>query len=64
MSISEAQKAATRKWDQENMTRLSCKVTKAKAERFKAACQKNGTNTNAVLLTCVNDYIKEHEAQD
>ena len=59
--VSEAQKAASKRWDQVNMTRLSCKVTKEKAERFKAICASRGTNTNAVLLACVNSYIQENE---
>lgn len=61
MTVSESQKAAARKWDQANMTRLSCKVTKVMAEKFKAICQKEGTNTNAVLLEYVRRYIQIHE---
>ena len=59
--VSVSQKAASRRWDQENMTRLSCKVTKDKAERFKSVCKSRGTNTNAVLLAYVNSYIQENE---
>lgn len=61
MTVSESQKAASRKWDQANMTRLSCKVTKAMAETFKSICIKEGTNTNAVLLEYVRRYIQIHE---
>ena len=62
--VTEAQKAASRKWDQANMTRLSCKVTKAKAEQFKEICKRQGTNTNAVLLAYINKFIEMHEAQE
>lgn len=61
--VSEAQKAAAKKWDQENMTRLSCKVTKEKAARFKQICINQGTNTNAVLLAYVNEFIRMYESE-
>ena len=64
MTVSDAQKSAARKWDQANMTRLACKVTKEKAARFRIACERQGTNTNAVLLAYVNKYIEMYEAQE
>ena len=64
MTVSDAQKNAARKWDQANMTRLACKVTREKAARFKRICEKRGTNPNAVLLAYVNKYIEMYEAQE
>lgn len=64
MTISNAQKNAARKWDRQNMTLLSCRVTKERAAKFKQICEQQGTNTNAVLLAYVNAFIKMHEAQE
>lgn len=61
--VSDAQKAASRKWDKANMVRLSCKVTKEKAMKFKMICEERGTNTNAVLLAYVNAFIKAYEEE-
>lgn len=55
---------AAKKWDKANMTVLACRITREKALRFKLICQEQGTNTNAVLLAYVNEYIKVHEAQE
>lgn len=66
MTISDARKAANAKWDKANMVNLSCRVTKDKAMKFKKICEERGTNTNAVLLSYVNAFIKayEEEAQE
>lgn len=49
--------AAQQKWDSANMTTLSCRVTKEKAEAFRKKCEAAGTKPNAVLLECVNGYL-------
>ena len=59
--ISEAQKAARNKWDRENMAVITCKITKAKAERFLASCTIMGTTRNAVLAKAIDDFIKKAE---
>ena len=56
-------KEAAKKWDKENMTVLSCRVTKEKAMRFRKCCDQRATNVNAVLLAYVNEYIKMYEGQ-
>ena len=64
MSTKEARKAASAKWDKENMTILGCRVTKKKAAEFKEACSTLGLVPNQVLLTAVNeaiDRIKKEE---
>ena len=60
MPTSEAQKRANRKWTNANITNLSCKVRKDKAEAFKAACYADGTSPNAVLVAAMNDYMAAH----
>lgn len=67
MPVSEARKAANARWDKENMAVLACRVTKPIATQFKAICERKGTNTNAVLLAYVKEFIRinsEEEAQE
>ena len=61
---SEAQKAARDKWDRENMARVSCKITKVKAERFLACCTIMGTTRNAVLAQAIDNFIKKVEGSE
>lgn len=57
--VSTSQKAASAKWDKAHMTTVACKITKEKAELFKAACKERGTTPNAVLSKRINEYIQE-----
>lgn len=59
--VSDAKKAANRKWDAANMTQLKCSIKRNRAEEFKAACAEDGTTVNAVLLSAVNDYMERRE---
>lgn len=52
---------AVRKWDKENMTALSCRVAKKKAEEFRQACKKLGLVPNALFLEVVNKTIEKAE---
>lgn len=61
--MDESRKRANVKWDKVNMTTLSCRLTKVKAEQFKAACSKLGTNRNAEFLKTVDRIISEAESQ-
>lgn len=60
MPMSEAQRRANRKWANANITNLSCKVRKDKAEAFKAACYANDTSPNAVLVAAMNAFMETH----
>lgn len=62
--VSDAQKKAVRKWQKENMTTLGCKVTKAKATKFKEACQKLGMRPNQIFIRAVDETIKKVEGLD
>ena len=53
--VSDAKKAANRKWDAANMTQLKCSVRRDRADAFRAACAEDGTTVSAVLLRAVND---------
>ena len=60
MPVKESKKRANAKWDKENMTILGCRVTREKADEFKAACAALGTNPNHVLLNAVNTFLDEY----
>jgi len=64
MAVSESRKSANAKWDAAHMTNIACRVTREKALRFKDACQKQGTNPNAVLLSYINEYIEKAEGRE
>ena len=60
--VSEAQKRARNKYDALHMIKAGCKIRRTKYDTFKAACQKLGTNPNAVFLAAVDETIKKAEA--
>lgn len=57
--VSESKKRANRKWDAENMTRISCKVRKDVAEQFKQYAAEHNTTVNALVLSYVRNCLKE-----
>ena len=56
--VSEAQKAASAKWNKENMTVLGCKVTKKKADEFREACKKLELVPNQVFRQTIDQVIE------
>lgn len=48
MPVSDAKKKANAKWDSANMSTISCKLRKDKADAFRAACQTAQTTPNGV----------------
>lgn len=50
---------AQKRWDKDNMVTITCRITKRKADEFKAACESLGTTRNAVLLNAINRIIAE-----
>lgn len=57
MSISDAKRRASAKWDAANMTTIGCRVRRDQAEKFKAACILRGTTINAVFLSAMHDFM-------
>ncbi len=64
MPMTDAQRRANRKWAANNITQLSCKMRKDKAEAFKAACYAAGTTPNAVLTAAAEAFMAEHGGWD
>lgn len=58
---SEAQKAARKKWDDNNMAYQSVKVRRELLEQFKAACKARGDKVNTVLRKAMEQYIQNNK---
>lgn len=54
----EAQKRATQKWQNENMTVIGCKLKNDVAERFRRYCAEHGKAPNAVLREYIYQCIE------
>lgn len=59
MPVSEAKKAANKKWDKANMVTVGCKITRKQSDQLKSACQKLGITQNYVFRTAVQRTIQE-----
>ena len=63
MPVSEAKKKASAKWDKAHMTTMSCKLTKERAARFKAACEMLGLIPNQVFNKAIDEVLEKAEDQ-
>lgn len=61
MAPTEAQKRASAKYQEKNISSLACRVKKEQAEAFKEYCAGLGKTSNAVLKEYVMDCIGERE---
>lgn len=64
--VSEKHKEATARWDKANMTTMSIRVTKARAQEFKDACKRLETVPNRVFLEAIRatvDRAKEKSGE-
>lgn len=57
MPLSEAKKAANKKWDAANMQNLSVKVRRDYAERIKAAAAAAGTTPSTIMRKALDDFM-------
>ena len=60
MPKTDSKRKADAKWDAANMSVISLKARRDKAEAFKAACAEAGTNMNSVLTAAMDDFLREH----
>ena len=60
MAVSDSRRRANNKWDAANMTTLGCRMKRADAEDFKAACKDSGTSPNAVFNTAVSELMQDY----
>lgn len=58
----DAQRRAKNKYESKTMSVLGCKMKKADAEIFKAACKDSGTTVNAVFTRAAAEFIAEYSA--
>jgi len=59
--MTDAQKRAVAKYSSEKMATVSCRISKAKAERFKQACETLGKSKYSVLNEAIENTIKTAE---
>lgn len=62
--VSEKKKASNAKWDKTNMSVLSVKLRREKAERFKRWCKEHGTTPNAEFKKIVDNVLCEYDGKD
>lgn len=61
MPVSEAQLRAIKKYDEEKMATVTCRVSRQKADLFTAACRDLGTTKYAVFKDAIEDTIAKAE---
>lgn len=64
MPVSEKKKVTNQRWDAKNMTTLGCRMRRAKAEQFKAACKQAGTTVNAVYTRATDEFLAKTMISD
>ena len=57
--ISDAKKKSNQRWDSTNISTLCCRIRADKAEAFKSACARLGTNPNAVFRAAIDKILEE-----
>lgn len=55
----EAHKRANARWDAKNLTVLTCKMRREKADAFKAAAAAHGTTPHALMRGWIDQYLAE-----
>ena len=63
MAISEAKKAANRRWDAKNTHIFSVKVSNREAEAFRAVAAREGLTPHGLLLRAVREMIARHAGE-
>ena len=59
MPVSEAQKRASKKWNEKNTQVMGVKFRKEQAEQFKSLCADCGVTPSEVIKVAVNDLLME-----
>lgn len=61
---SAAQRRAQNAYDKKNFCVLGCKIKKADAEEFKAACKDSGTTVNAVFTAAAAEFMENYKKEE
>lgn len=61
--LSSARVKANQKWDKENMTTISARVKREKAELYKAHAASLGKSLNALIVELLERDIKEKSGE-
>lgn len=57
MAVSDAQRAASARWEKKNRKAVACTLPRDEAEAFYAAVKEDGTSVNDVLKRWIRDYM-------
>lgn len=60
----DAQRRAKNKYEAKTMSVLGCKMKKADAEEFKAACKDSGTTVNAVFTAAAAEFMENYKKEE
>ena len=60
----EAQRRARNKYEKGRFTILGAKVTIEMADQVKRACAAAGTTPNAIIISCLRDFLEQHPAPE
>lgn len=63
MAVSDAQKAAVKRYDEKNMAYQTVKVRRELLEAFRAACAERGDRVNTVLREAMENYISKEKPE-
>lgn len=64
MAVSDSHREANARWDKQNMTNLAVRLPRAKAERYKELCRRQGTSPNAEFLKLINAALERAEQSE
>lgn len=62
--VTAAKRRSNNKWDQANMTVLSCKVRRDYAEHLREVLDANGDTLNSVIKRALDAYLEDKERSD
>lgn len=60
MSLSDAKKKGNRKWDLANLTTVSVRIRKEKAEQFRRAAAAAGKSPGEIIRECIDRTIADY----
>ena len=56
MPVSESKKKSNRKWDDENMAALACRVRKEEADKYRELAKSQGKSIHAVIRNLLQEW--------
>lgn len=57
--LTEAKKAANKRWDAENLIRISFGLPKELVERFRTECKTQGVSQAGIIKEAIEEFLRE-----